>query len=123
MDRLDRAALQERVSKLFMRNANEQVWEFREYQEVLDILWDKEFMEATLRMLELAGKIPYRSARISFLQMIIEALVQPLPIFDAAGMLHMVLEDLARQKPIKLVTLPFGFKIPASDDRPRPGVY
>ncbi len=122
MDRLDREAMRERVNRLFMKTANADVEKFMEYKPVLDILWEEEFMDATLRMVELAGKIPYRSARISFIQGIIQALIHPFCVFDAAGMLHMLLEDLTRQKPPVLVALPFNNPIPTIDGRPRPGV-
>ncbi|KKM08131.1 hypothetical protein LCGC14_1726920 [marine sediment metagenome] len=122
MDRLDREAMRERVNRLFMKTANADVEKFMEYKPVLDILWEEEFMDVTLRMVELAGKIPYRSARISFIQGIVQALLQPFSVFDAAGMLHMCLEDLTRQKPTLVQVLPFNNPIPTIDGRPRPGV-
>ncbi len=121
MDRLDIEAMRERVKRMFLAQSNRDIDSFRDYAEVLEILWEEEFMEATLRMLEVAGKIPHRSVQISFLQGIVETLVQPLSTFDAAGLLTMVLEETTTQKQH---IIPVRIAIPPRKNewRPRPGV-
>jgi len=124
MDRLDLAALQERVRRLFSNHVKEVAGEFEEYGEVLNILWEEEFMVTCLRILEVAGKLPHSSIRTTFIQNIIVALVQPLGMYDVAGIFNMVQEIIKIQSRARIQVLPFGHQMQKPEDvKGQPGVF